>query len=85
MPEYNIQTIAASLNRQGERAKASLKFSPVSRKISARSIDCMTRKIDNLFSSCIFAFNTTVSNDTKVILLQNHFLLLSVSTVLPVI
>ncbi|EKO4896668.1 IS3 family transposase, partial [Salmonella enterica] len=30
LPEYNIKTIAASLRRQGLRAKASRKFSPVS-------------------------------------------------------
>lgn len=30
MPEFNIKTIAASLRRQGLRAKASRKFSPVS-------------------------------------------------------
>ncbi|MFX4313054.1 IS3 family transposase [Enterobacter sp. 63] len=30
LPEYNIKTIAASLRRQGLRAKASCKFSPVS-------------------------------------------------------
>lgn len=30
LPEYNIKTIAASLRRQGLRAKASHKFSPVS-------------------------------------------------------
>lgn len=30
LPEYNIKTIAASLRRQGLRAKASLKFSPFS-------------------------------------------------------
>lgn len=30
LPEYNIKTIAASLLRQGLRAKASRKFSPVS-------------------------------------------------------
>ncbi|UDQ74581.1 IS3 family transposase [Pectobacterium brasiliense] len=30
LPEYNIKTIAASLHRQGLRAKASRKFSPVS-------------------------------------------------------
>ncbi|SEA99055.1 hypothetical protein SAMN02982996_03171 [Lonsdalea quercina] len=30
LPEYNVKTIAASLHRQGLRAKASRKFSPVS-------------------------------------------------------
>lgn len=30
LPEYNIKTIAASLRRQGLRAKASRRFSPVS-------------------------------------------------------
>lgn len=30
LPEFNIKTIAASLRRQGLRAKASRKFSPVS-------------------------------------------------------
>jgi len=30
LPEYNIKTIAASLRRQGLRAKATRKFSPVS-------------------------------------------------------
>ena len=30
LPEYNLKTISASLNRQGLRAKASRKFSPVS-------------------------------------------------------
>ncbi|MDV0626377.1 IS3 family transposase [Klebsiella variicola subsp. variicola] len=30
LPEYNVKTIAASLRRQGLRAKASRKFSPVS-------------------------------------------------------
>ncbi|EDT2040741.1 transposase, partial [Salmonella enterica subsp. enterica] len=30
LPEYNIKTIAASLRRQGLRAKAARKFSPVS-------------------------------------------------------
>jgi len=30
MPEYNVKTIAASLRRQGLRAKAARKFSPVS-------------------------------------------------------
>ena len=30
LPEYNIKTIAASLRRQGLRAKASRKFSPIS-------------------------------------------------------
>ncbi len=29
LPEYNVNTIAASLRRQGLRAKASRKFSPV--------------------------------------------------------
>ncbi|AGB81677.1 hypothetical protein D781_1367 [Serratia sp. FGI94] len=30
LPEYNIKTIAASLRRQGLRAKASRRFSPLS-------------------------------------------------------
>ena len=30
LPEYNVKTIAASLRRQGLRAKAARKFSPVS-------------------------------------------------------
>ncbi|GAA3884439.1 hypothetical protein GCM10022405_07280 [Gibbsiella dentisursi] len=30
LPEYNVKTIASSLHRQGLRAKASRKFSPVS-------------------------------------------------------
>ncbi|CAI1102819.1 Uncharacterised protein [Serratia ficaria] len=38
LPEYNIKTIAASLRRQGLRAKASRRFSPVSYREHGRPV-----------------------------------------------
>jgi len=43
LPQYNIKTIAVSLRRQGLRAKAARKFSPVSyRLVNVRENDVTT-------------------------------------------
>ena len=50
LPEYNIKTIAASLCRQGLRAKASRKFSPVSYPPDIRKAIYTTNAIEPLNS-----------------------------------
>lgn len=55
LPEYNIKTIAASLRRQGLRAKATQKFSPVSYSEHGLSVS------ENLLKQDFYASSTMTS------------------------
>ncbi|EFO4711107.1 IS3 family transposase [Escherichia coli] len=51
LPEFNIKTIAASLRRQGLRAKASRKFSPVSYRAHGHGLPVLENLLEQDFSA----------------------------------